>query len=862
MPGKKQTATGAIGGFMGLIGLSAVAGLLVTAAVTPAIAVAGTAASEGLELFEQIPSYLEIDKLMLPTTIVAQDPQDPEKEVTLATFYDQDRTPVKYDQVAPVVFDAVLSSEDPRFYQHGGVDLIGTGRAVINNLTNTTTQGASSISQQYVKNVTMQLCEFEAQDEKDVIACAKQAQDNSGTTGMKRKVQEMRYAMQIEKEYPKDEILMGYLNIAHFGGVVYGIESASRYYYGIPANRLDLNQASVLAGMVNAPNVYHDEFLDTANTDLDDRFKNTKVRQAYVLNRMLLDGKITQAEHDEALAAPVEPKITPLRAGCSAATGAEYFCQYVRASIESDPAFGEDAKERLANLRRGGMKICTTRNLDLQKTANDTMHEFVPAEMENIALGATAVQVQPGTGKILSMAQNTEFSEVGGSPGQTSIVLAGNAARGGMNGTNAGSTFKIFTLLAWLESGHSLQEPVNGRQRSLSIPFGCGSTGRIPVPYELTQNFEKQAGHVGTPMQFTASSLNSGFYGMAEKLEACKIDDVIKRMHLQTAQGQDIHIEYPFDILGSQAVSPLDMASVYAAVANKGVYCEPRAIEKVIGADGEEIEFTHAECEKAVEPEIAAAAIRALEGAMTGNGSGVWSNARDGVPVFGKTGTHEEEQTWIIQSSTKVTTAVWVGQMEKIAGVDERQQDLFKRFNMGIQVAQLRHQISPIMQRHANEIYGGDKFPEPPRELVQPKIINLPSVVGRSVEEATKILEDAGFSVVVGKPVDSTVEKGKIAEQTPGAGRASSGTLVTISPSTGETKNIEATVPNVDGRRQTQALEMLRAAGFTNVRVTCVEAEGAPEDDGIVISTSPGAGAKAKQGATITVKTERKKCEV
>lgn len=861
MPGKKQSATGAVGGFMGLIGLSAVAGLLITAAVTPAIAVAGTAASQGLEIFDQIPSYLEIDQGMLPTTIYAKSADDPEKDVVLATIYEQNRTPVKYDQIAPVVFDAVLSSEDPRFYQHGGVDLIGTGRAALNNLTNSSTQGASSISQQYVKNILLQRCEKNAKTPVDVEVCAKQAQDNSGSTGIQRKLQEMRYAMRIEKEYPKDDILLGYLNIAHFGGVTYGIESAAQYYFGVSANRLNLSQASILAGMVNQPNVYWAEMLDTQNEDSEARFKNTKSRQSYVLKRMLEDGKITQAQHDEAFAEPIEPKLVAPTSGCSGAKGAEYFCQLVRNVLSANEALGENQDDRNTTLRRGGLKVYTTLNLDLQKTATELMKTETPERIEGGKFGSAAIQLDNATGKILSLAQNTAFNEVEKDEysGRTSTVFAERPF-------SPGSTFKLFTLVDWLEKGHTLNERVNGIRRPISMEYGDCNSAKTSIS-QNPQNYGNAGGHYGTPIQFTSSSLNSGFLAMGEKLTLCDIQSVANKMLSVDPEKQSVVLPNPYALLGSQSVSLLAMASAYATVANNGVRCEPYAIEKLTEADGTEIPLETPTCQKVIEPGVAAATAMALEAPMNG-GTGSMSNPRDGVPVIGKTGTHEDHETWMIEASTKVTTAVWVGNFNSTGTYTDKDGEtklkyllLSNEYFNNKQLASTRHVLAAGMQRHANSIYGGEKFPEPPKELVQPKMVALPSVVGMTIDDASRTLTAAGFEVRVGEAVDSTVEKGKVAKQDPAAGRAATGALITLSPSTGETKNIETEVPNVEGRRQTQALEMLKAAGFTKTKVVCAPAEGAPADDGLVTKTSPKAGAKAKQGSTITVKVERQTCE-
>src|SRR5690606_33067924 len=146
MPQKNRTATGVLGGLLGLVGLSAIAGILVTATVTPALAVAGAAGSQALDLFEKLPSYLEIDAPMEPSTIYAIGGDG--NPVRQATFFDQNRTPVNFDQVSPVVYDAILSSEDKGFYEHGGINLGATVKALVDNVRGTSTRGASTISQQ------------------------------------------------------------------------------------------------------------------------------------------------------------------------------------------------------------------------------------------------------------------------------------------------------------------------------------------------------------------------------------------------------------------------------------------------------------------------------------------------------------------------------------------------------------------------------------------------------------------------------------------------------------------------------------------------------------------------------------------
>ena len=179
MPQPKRTATGVLGGIAGLVGLSAIAGVLVAATVTPAIAVSGYAASSALDTFENMPSFLEIDPLMLPTEIYRKDSAG--NDMLMAQFYDQNRIPVTFDQVNPVMFDAITSSEDKNFYTHGGVDLVGTVSALLGNASNGSNRGGSSITQQYVKNVLQQNCESKAKSNDEVEACFTSTTVNSGS---------------------------------------------------------------------------------------------------------------------------------------------------------------------------------------------------------------------------------------------------------------------------------------------------------------------------------------------------------------------------------------------------------------------------------------------------------------------------------------------------------------------------------------------------------------------------------------------------------------------------------------------------------------------------------------------------------
>ncbi|WP_336643370.1 transglycosylase domain-containing protein [Microbacterium sp. MMO-113] len=850
MPQKNRTVKGVLGGLVGLVGLSAIAGLLVTASVTPVLAMTGVAGSTALTIFDELPEVLKVDTPMEQSTIYATNPEG--KPVVLASFYEQNRVPVTYEQVAPVLYDAILSSEDKNFYTHGGVNLGATVKALVDNVRGTSSRGASTISQQFVKNVRIQQCEQNVNTASETYAdelqqCWQDATNASGVDGIERKLQEMRYAIQIEKDYSKNDILLGYLNIANFGGTVYGIEAAARYYFSTSAAKLTVGQAATLAGIVQNPNTYRIDKPGGTYTTKDgvahnseaDGYKDAKDRRDYVLGRMLTDGKITQAQHDEAKAAAITPAITVPTQGCAAAGRNAYFCQYVKSIVENDEAFGADIQERRDLLRRGGLKIYTTLDFRVQDPAAEEMANVVPANFDNKYFGAAGVSIEVGTGRILSITQNTKFSETPTTDQQySSLVFAGDQKYGNSGGFQVGSTYKLFTLIDWLEKGHSVRENLNGTvQTNLQIPV-CGS----PQPTDTAKigNFGRSRGYPGTPMTFTAQSLNSGYFAMASKLDVCDINKVADKMGVTLASGEKVTEEnVPYDVLGPKNISPIAMANAYATVASGGTYCTPRAIDKVIDAEGKERPLPKASCTEGVlSKEVAATAAYALQGVMAGGGTGSRANPFDGTPLIGKTGTHDLWSTMMIESSTKVATAVWAGRS------NGNHDNVFNVWTGSHLLNEVRYPLARAAQHAANQAYGGDRFPEPDGNLIRQIRVDVPDVVGQTVEEATATLERAGFQVSVGDPVDSDKATNIVVEQSP-SGQATAGATITISPSNGN----GATVPDVTGQSPTEANAALVAAGFTTV-----EREGSCNaEDATVTATTPAANSAATKATPIRV---------
>ena len=221
----------------------------------------------------------------------------------LASFYDQNRVEVGWDAISQYVKDAAIAGEDPRFYDHGGIDIQGTVRAAVTTATGRETQGGSSIAQQYVKNVRVQECERMADvtaledlteeeraaltgDERHALIEEERlgCYDTVTETTIDRKLKEMRLAIGVEKRYTKNEILLGYLNIAGFGGTVYGIEAAANYYYSTSAANLSLAQAASLMAIVNNPAKFQLDKPDSETNGVANGYAENTARRNYILD--------------------------------------------------------------------------------------------------------------------------------------------------------------------------------------------------------------------------------------------------------------------------------------------------------------------------------------------------------------------------------------------------------------------------------------------------------------------------------------------------------------------------------------------------------------------------------------------------
>lgn len=848
MSEQKSRAGGALGGFLGLVGMSAVAGVLVAAAVTPAIALSGVAVNSSINMFEQLPGYLAPTDLAESSNIYVTNTDGSNRK--LATFYDQNRQVVQWDQISQFTKDAAVAGEDPRFYEHGGIDMKGTLRAAVSQVVpSMDSSGGSSITQQYVKNVLLEQLMSKAKTEAE----REEAWETAAGFSTSRKLQEMRYAITLEKTYPKDEILRGYLNIALFGGRVYGIQAAAQYYFGVNAIDLNIEQSATLIAMVNNPANMRIDRPDDEDNGAANGYALTLDRRNYIINEMLEHGKITAEQHAAALATAITPVITPPATGCDNAGGEAYFCDYVVKTILNNPAFGADEATRKALLERGGLEIFTTLDVDLQTAAAQTVAENVPQVLDGVDIGGTVVSVQPGTGKVLAMAQNKTYSQdpdvLAQGPQFSAINYNTDFEYGGSSGFQPASTYKIFTVGEWLKEGHSLNETVDGRKRSDwgSFRDTCNG-GTISFPGFSVGNDEGGNGGTYSALTATRNSVNTGFIAMAKQLDLCGIKNMAESFGVHRADGEPLQWGAGA-VLGTNEIAPLTMAGAFAGIAANGIVCEPVAIERITHADGSEVlnadgtplVLPNGNCAQKVDPAVAAGMAYALQDVMK-SGSGQSSNGRlsTRVPVLGKTGTSDDAwATWMSGATTKVATVAGVF---NVTGHVNLRKVYFP--GLSTRAADMRHWLWPDVMSVANAKFGGDDFASPPQSALKTVTVAVPDVRGKSIQEAQKILEAAGFGFLDGGQTDSELPAGQVAATNP-AGEAPKGSVITVQTSNGQM----VLMPNVIGKKYEDARSSL--GGYS---VSMTERSVSDQSkQGAVIESNPAPGAPVKPGSAITL---------
>ncbi|WP_199548627.1 transglycosylase domain-containing protein [Streptomyces sp. N35] len=615
------------------LGVSVLSGAVLAGIALPAAGLVGLAAKGSVEEFDEIPANLKQPPLMQRTTITDA------KDNPIATVFARDRTLVDLKEISPYMQKAIVAIEDSRFYEHGAVDLKGILRAVNENArSGGVSQGASTLTQQYVKNVFVE----EAMDDP-----AKFREATEQTLG--RKIRELKFAIQVEEKLGKKKILENYLNITFFGQQAYGVEAASQRYFSKPAKKLNLQEAALLAGIVQSPSRY-----DPVN----DEQEATK-RRNVVLQRMVATGDISQQEADKAKESKIALKISKPQNGCITATkGAGFFCDYVKTAFLDSPTFGDTREERVEKWNRGGLRIKTTLDPQAQESVQASLKDHV-YQKDKVAGAATIVE--PGSGKILAMGQSRPY---GGEDkkNETTINYSVDHRMGGSNfGFPTGSTFKPFLAAAAIEQNKPLNQvyPAPYEMPYPSPITGCNTTYKN-VKSEMAENEnEAEVGPYGLK-EAMEKSVNTYFVQMIADIGMCPITEMTNKLHVVQGDGKQLPESPAALTLGSNGMSPLTMASAYAAFANRGTYCSPVAIESITDANGKALEVPKSTCEQAMSVQTADSINSLLSGVVdSGTGARAGLSGRDNA---GKTGTTDfRKNAWFVGYTPNMSGAVWVG---------------------------------------------------------------------------------------------------------------------------------------------------------------------------------------------------------
>ncbi len=785
---------------LAILVLSAIAGLLVAVLAVPLIGGIGIAAKGSADFFDNLPTQLVVPPLPQRSVILDRNGNP------IATLHGpEDRVSVSFADIAPQMRNAIVAIEDRRFYQHHGVDYKGLIRAALTNQENgSVTQGGSTLTQQYVKNVLL--------EEATTPAEKKAATDRS----VQRKLREARYALALERKLTKDQILTNYLNIANFGDGAYGVETAAEHYFGVHAKQLNVVQAATLAGIVNAPTEYDPKLHPKAAID----------RRNVVIDSMVTSKYLTKAQAKYAKTFGLGLVKTPPTSAdaCTSAGDEAFFCDYVRTTLLNDPAFGATAADRSRRLFEGGLTIKTSIDPATQAQAQNAVDSIIPPGGR---IATAIVVMRPGTGEVLAMAVNRTYGDTSDhlpvfseDPKTLKITESKDRVHTKFNyatsypGFQPGSTFKMFTLTAALLKGLSTStsffspgciyltnfgpNPTGGNAQCVAdVPAALG--GQLPPFGAGYANSDPAEAGIYNMASATADSVNTYFVQLEKKVGLGPIRDVAKLLGVKSPT-----LNGPADglggslTLGSHEVSPLDMATAYATIAAHGLRCWPKPVLSM-SAGGKPVAYAGpGKCVQVIKPGIADTVSSLLEGPIQ-NGTAS-ANGQIGRPAAGKTGTTDSHfDAWFDGFIPQLAAAVWVGD-----GRSPTKYPLLQCYTPGCSTPD---GVSGVPNWPASEeVFGGGlptiiwanfmraasanlpviDLPAADNSVVLGVQATVPNVAGMDLASATNALTAAGFTPVQGGTSFSSYAPGTVAFTTPGGfGEAPEGSTVTIIVSSG-----------------------------------------------------------------------------
>jgi penicillin-binding protein 1A len=708
----------------------------------------------------------------------------------------ENREDVPLARIAPFLVDAVVATEDRRFWHHRGVDLRALLRAAATDLrTGQVAEGGSTITQQYVKNSLL-----------------------GPERSLRRKVQEASLAWRLERQYPKAAILAGYLNTVYFGNGAYGAQAAAAVYFGTTADRLSLPQAALLAGLIRSPAGYDPYAAPAAALR----------RRNAVLARMADLGMISRGAARAAAAEPLGVAERPAVARYPAA----HFVEEVKRFILANPAFGATVADRERALFTGGLRIHTTLVPAEQAAAEQAVARVLsePGRDPEAAL----VSIEPATGHVTALVGGRDF--FGPAPWARFNLAT-------QKGRPAGSSFKPLVLAAALMAGVPLDRTYDAPPR-ITLPMPP------PQPPWVVDNYEGAGGGRLDLVEATVRSVNTVYAQLVRDVGPQAAVDLARRMGIRTPLAA-----VPAAALGANDVTPLDMATAYATFANRGLRVDPTLVTRVTAPDGTVL-WQHQRTTVRVLPRTVADLVTAVLEQVVARGTGVRANI--GRPVAGKTGTGQAwRDAWFVGYTPERAAAVWVGFPDRQVSMVPPATRI--RVTGGTWPAEIWQLFmadalatTPVTPLPSPGLPGA--LPPAPTTTAALAPVSVPNVVGMPADAAVERLSRAGLTATERRVPNTDYPPGYVVRQVPGPGaRVPTGSPVTLEVAAAPPALV--TVPDVLGLTEADARTAIAGAGLA-VRVR-VEAEppgpGAAERRGRVWRQSPPAGSRVEPGSTVTV---------
>ena len=625
----------------------------------------------------------------------------------LAEFQLEKRDPVTIDQVSPFVLKGTVDTEDVRFYEHTGVDLAGIARALVNNITGGQLEGASTITQQLVRNTIL------TQEANEI--------------SIERKIREAELATEMEKQYSKDEILLMYLNTINYGDGCYGIEAAAQNYFQVSAADLTLTQAATLVGIPQSPTylnpkAYPEACLERRNT---------------VLDRMLTAGDISQEEHDAAQAEDLNLNPAP-EAPSDGIYAYPYFTSYVRTQLFADD---NPYDVSYADLFEGGLTIYTSLDTGLQQKAEEACANQLDRMSSD--LDCSLIAVDNATGQVKAMVGGKDY-------GASQVNLATGT---GGSGRMAGSTFKAFTLTAAIEQGISPETLID-----------CSSPLKLSGGHEVT-NFGGADYGIRTIQGATAVSSNTGFVRLSQEIGPTSVTEMAERLGIPSEKLSPVEVV----TLGSTAVTPLEMARAYSTFATGGIQRDSVVITKIVDKNGTVIYEAGDTSKRVLTEEVAGATTKVLKTVFT-EGTARGASPSNGQVVAGKTGTSENYiDHWLVGYSPTLSCATWIG--NPVGNIEGTSSITCNRLWRDFMSAALEDQpladfpaskdpdYNNDFNKKQEETLGGDPDPSDAPSVVGMALTDVPSVLG---DYEVSYVEEYSSTVAAGYVISQSVQDGTI----------------------------------------------------------------------------------------------------